>query len=98
MIYPPMQELTQDDKINRYELVIATAKCARKITDENVAQRELAEKALASKEADKSIANLVKKEFRDDKAVRTAINRIYNGEYEIIPENKSEEAEDKKVF
>ena len=41
MIYPSIGELTKDGKINRYELVIATAKCARKITDEYVAQREL---------------------------------------------------------
>ena len=37
MIYPSIGELTKDGKINRYELVIATAKCARKITDEYVA-------------------------------------------------------------
>lgn len=50
MIYPSIGELTKDGKINRYELVIATAKCARKITDEYVAQRELAERAVANKE------------------------------------------------
>ena len=49
MIYPSIGELTKDGKINRYELVIATAKCARKITDEYVAQRELAERAIANK-------------------------------------------------
>ena len=34
MIYPSIAELTQDGKINRYTLVVATAKCARIITDE----------------------------------------------------------------
>ena len=94
MIYPSIGELTKDGKINRYELVIATAKCARKITDEYVAQRE---RAIANKETDKSIAALVSREFRDDKAVRTAINRLQSGEYEIIPDGE-EVPEGKKVF
>ena len=97
MIYLSIGELTKDGKINRYELVIATAKCARKITDEYVAQRELAERAIANKETDKSIAALVSREFRDDKAVRTAINRLQSGEYEIIPDGE-EVPEGKKVF
>lgn len=97
MIYPSVSELTRNGEINRYELVIATAKCARKITDEYVAQRELAERAIASKDTDKSIISLVNKEFRDDKAVRTAINRIQDGEYEIYPEGMKL-PEDKKIF
>lgn len=97
MIYPSIDELTKNGEINRYELVIATAKCARKITDEYVAQREVAERAIANKETDKSIAALVRKEFRDDKAVRTAINRIQGGEYGIIPDG-AEIPEDKKIF
>ena len=94
MINPSVNELAEKGHLNRYELVIATAKCARKITDEYVAQRELAERAIQNKETEKSIAQLVKKEFRDDKAVRTAINRINDGSYEIlgrvdeIPEGK----------
>ena len=44
MIYPTIQDLTKD-KINRYELAIATAKCARIITDEYVHEREAAEKS-----------------------------------------------------
>ena len=97
MINPSVNELAEKGHLNRYELVIATAKCARKITDEYVAQRELAERAIQNKETDKSIAQLVKKEFRDDKAVRTAINRINNGSYEILP--RGEEApEDKRTF
>ena len=97
MIYPSVNELTKEGEINRYELVIATAKCARKITDEYVAQRELAEKAVASKETDKSVSALLTKEFRDDKAVRTAINRLQSGEYEICPD-ENEIPEEKKLF
>ena len=40
MLYPTIDELTKG-KFNRYELAIATAKCARMITDEYVKQREL---------------------------------------------------------
>ena len=40
MITPSLDSLTQDNKYNRYTLVIAVAKCARKVTEEYVAQRE----------------------------------------------------------
>ena len=69
MIYPSVDELTQNNKYNRYTLVIAVAKCARMVTDEYVAQREAAERMLANKETDKSLAS---------------INRLYQGEYRIV--------------
>lgn len=83
MIYPSIGELT-NEKVNRYALVIATAKCARVITDEYVRQREKAERMIANKDTDKSLASMITKEFRDEKAVRTAINRIKSGEYTIL--------------
>ena len=83
MIYPSIEELTKG-KHNRYTLVIATAKCARIVTDEYVKQREQAEKLLANKETDKSLAALIKREFRDEKAVKSAINRIHSGDFKII--------------
>lgn len=91
MIYPSIDEITKG-KYNRYTLCIATAKCARVVTDEYVEQRELAEKMLANKETDKSLASMIKREIRDDKAVKTAIKRLYNGEF-VIRERatKSEE-------
>ena len=46
MIHPTIQELTYDGKFTRYELALATAKCARKITNEYVRQRDAAEKAM----------------------------------------------------
>ena len=46
MLYPTINQLTKG-KFNRYELVVATAKCARMITDEYTRQREAAEKATA---------------------------------------------------
>ena len=83
MIFPSVDELTQQNKYNRYTLVIAVAKCARMVTDEYVSQRETAERMLANKETDKSLASLIKKDFRDEKAVRIGINRLYSGEYAI---------------
>lgn len=93
MIYPSIGELTKGN-VNRYALVIATAKCARAITNEYVRQRERAERLIANKDTDKSLSSMISKEFREDKAVRTAINRIYDGEYEIIVDGDAESADD----
>ena len=94
MIYPTIQDLTKD-KINRYELAIATAKCARIITDGYVREREAAEKmAAANKESDKAILNMVTKEYRDEKAVKCAIKRMHTGEFAIL---SPEEAEIKRA-
>ncbi len=83
MIAPSVDELTKQNKYNRYTLVIAVAKCARMVTDEYVSQRAEAERMLANKETDKSLAALIKKDFRDEKAVRIGINRLHNGEFRI---------------
>ena len=72
MINPTLEELSAGGKYNRYMLVIATSKCARIVTDEYVEQRELAEKMLANnKDSDKTIASMIKREIRDEKAVKT---------------------------
>lgn len=86
MITPTLEELQTEGKYNRYELVIATAKCARIVTDEYVKQREHAEKLVANKETDKSIAALINQDYRDEKAVRIAINRLHSKEYTIDEE------------
>ena len=82
MINPSIDELTKG-KINRYELVIATAKCARELTDEYVERRAEAERKIASKEPDKTIAAMLKLEASEEKAGKAAINRIADGEYVI---------------
>ena len=111
MLYPTIKDLTKGE-FNRYELSLATAKCARIVTDEYVKQREDAEKAqTGNKETDKPINALINKELRDEKAVKTAIKRIHEGEYEIVrrpegyvpevvePEKPYEEPIDfKKIF
>ena len=94
MIYPSISDITKD-KNNRYELVIATAKCARIITDEYVKERETAERMLAgNKDSDRAIFSMIKKEFRDEKAVKSAINRLHNGDFVIL---SPEEAEVKRA-
>lgn len=91
MLYPTISELTKNE-FNRYELALATAKCARKITDEYVQQREAAEKAsTGNKETDRNLINSINKEYRDEKAVKNAINRIHNGEYTLVRVQNEEE-------
>ena len=90
MIYPTISELTKDE-FNRYELALATAKCARIITDEYVKQCEAAEKSsTGNKEADRNLLNSLNKEYRDEKAVKNAINRIHKGEYAIVRKSEDE--------
>lgn len=91
MIKPTISELTQE-KMNRYELVIAIAKCARKVTDEYVEQRERADRMIANRETDKPLAALISKEHRDEKAVKTAIKRFHEGRYEVIEPEADEGA------
>lgn len=95
MIYPSIEELTEHGKYNRYTLVVATAKCARMVTDEYVQQREEAEKKIANKETDKKLDSMIEKEHRDDKAVKVAIRRIYRREVDITlpPEGPEEHLE-----
>ena len=94
MLYPTIQELTKDE-FNRYELALATAKCARMITDEYVRQRENAEKSsTGNKDTDRNLINMINKEYRDEKAVKNAITRINNGEYKMIRKETAETVEE----
>lgn len=90
MLYPTIKELTNDE-FNRYELALATAKCARLITDEYVRQRTVAEAASANnKDAERNLVNMINKEYRDEKAVKNAISKIHTGEYKIIHTEEEE--------
>ena len=93
MIYPTIEELTKG-KFNRYELAIATAKCARIITTDYIKQREFAEKAQAgSKDSDKPVVIPLDKECRDEKPLKNAINKIYDGTYVIVKCEENENGE-----
>ena len=91
MLHPTIEELTQGN-FNRYELALATAKCARLITNEYVRQHDVAEKSITgNKETDKPLNTMIDRELRDEKAVKVAIGRLYEGKY-VIDVN----AEDRK--
>jgi DNA-directed RNA polymerase subunit K/omega len=94
MLHPTIEELTKG-QFNRYELALATAKCARIITDIYVSQREAAEREIAGgKDTDKPLMSRIDKEYRDEKAVKNAITRIYSGEYVIVrPSETAKDAE-----
>lgn len=83
MIKPSIEQLTKGE-INRYALVIATAKCARIVTDEYVQQREVADRLVANKQTDKPLASLISSDLRNKKAVENAVQRLYSGEYKIV--------------
>ena len=83
MIVPSITDLTKGE-FNRYTLSIATAKCARMITDEYVRQREIAEHRIANKETDKSIASMINREYRDDKAVKVAVIKLLKMDYVFV--------------
>ena len=79
MIYPSIAELS-DQGVNRYALSIATAKCARRITDEQL------EKAQANQEAkeEKYSSYSSKKAEAPEKPVKEAIGKLYTREYKVI--------------
>lgn len=82
MLQPTIAELTKG-KINRYELAIATAKCARAINAEYISQKEVAEKAALAGKDSEFVVN-IDHALDDTKAVRVAIDRIHEGQYRIV--------------
>lgn len=84
MLYPTVQDLT-NDKVNRYMLVIATAKCARHLIDKANSEHELEESRktendrYGSKEAKTDYEILL-----SEKPVSVAVQKLYDGEYTIV--------------
>lgn len=70
MIYPTAEQISKLTG-DRYLITVATAKCARMVTDEYVEQRAAAERLIAKKEADKPLFSMIDPDIRDDKAVKT---------------------------
>jgi len=83
MLYPSVQQLT-NDKINRYMLVIATAKCARYITQKAIEEREAAEAHKENDRFSKDSRQDTSYDAANDKAVSLAIKRLFDGTYKII--------------
>ena len=77
MLYPNVQKMT-NDKVNRYMLVIAAAKCARRITDQMPEEAEQAEEKKEPK------GEAVEAEIVSEKPVTTAIDMLSSGECKII--------------
>jgi len=82
MLYPSIQdmlEISKDEKgeqrLNKYTLVMATAKCARVITNECVLAKE---KERVNEKVD------IKKEYLDEKAVTNAVKELKDGEYQVV--------------
>lgn len=94
MLYPTINDLTKGE-YNRYELALATAKCARIVTNEYTRQREAAERSMTgNKETDRPLISMIDSEYRDEKAVKTAVSRLSDGQYKIVrmtPEEMAEE-------
>ena len=90
MLYPTIEQFGGKGS-DRYAMTVATAKCARIVTDEYCHQREIAERMVAQKETDKSVFALIDKDIRDNKAVKTAINRLMQGEYVVVETDENGE-------
>ena len=98
MIYPTIAELTKGE-FNRYQLTLATAKCARLITDEYVKQRVAAENALTgSKEGGSTIASMIDPVLANEKAVKNAIDSMHRGDYTIVDAPVEEKIEEEEAI
>ena len=99
MIYPTINELAKGGEYNRYEIALATAKCARMITNEYTRQRVEAERQMTgNKETDKPLNALIDKEVRDTKAVKLAIGRMYKGDYIIVHKDPAEQEREEQAI
>ncbi len=97
MIFPTTSDLTKG-KYNRYEVALATAKCARIITNEYVRQRAEAESSqTGNKETDRPMNTLIDREVRDEKAVNIAIRRLYEGQYVITHKSVEEQEREERA-
>lgn len=78
MVKPSISELSQNNKYNRYTLVMAAAKGARYVID-----KENYEKEHPEFEQYKTLATGKKAEKVEEKPVKEAINMLYSGEIRI---------------
>ena len=84
MLYPTVADLT-NEKVNRYMLVIATAKCARHLIDKANDEDEFEESHKS--ETDRFSKDTVKSDYElllSEKPVSVAVAKLYDGEYTIV--------------
>lgn len=97
MIFPTINDLNEG-KYNRYEVALATAKCARMITNEYVRQRAEAECSMTgNKETDRPLNTMIDREVRDEKAVNIAVRRMYEGDYVITHKSVEEQEQEEQA-
>lgn len=86
MLYPTVQELT-NEKVNRYALVIATAKCARHLIDKSNLKREEDEAFRFESDRFSKDSKLSESDILlTEKPVSVAVQKLYDGEYSIVTE------------
>jgi DNA-directed RNA polymerase omega subunit len=85
MLYPNVQDLT-NDKVNRYKLVIATAKCARHLIDKANDEHELDEMHKLDGDRIGKDAKSDSEILLSEKPVSIAVQKLYDGEYTIVTE------------
>ena len=96
IITPSIDHLIENSNgtLNRYSLVIATAKTARALTEKYVQQREYARKLRESATADKSLVERIKRDYPHEKAVPQAVDLLDKGEFIPVLQPDEEVAEE----
>ncbi len=82
MIYPTIDQLSRGG-LNRYELVVGVAKCARIVTDEYCEMKARAQKLIENHETEKPLSALLDPEYRDQKPVKIAIAKLVDGRFKL---------------
>lgn len=85
MLYPSIQELLKlsvdengEERLNKYTLVMATAKAARIITNDNRIKKD------AEKSNQEKTYTSKKDAVKEEKAVRSAVRELNNGEFQVF--------------
>lgn len=85
MLYPSIQELLKlsadengEERLNKYTLVMATAKAARIITNDNRIKKD------AEKNNTEKSYSTRKEVVKEEKAVRSAVRELRNGEFQVF--------------
>ena len=85
MLYPSIQELLKlsadengEERLNKYTLVMATAKAARIITNDNRIKKD------AEKNNTEKSYSTRKEIVKEEKAVRSAVRELRNGEFQVF--------------
>lgn len=84
MLYPSIQELLKlspdengNERLNKYTLVMATAKCARIITNENRVRKD-------NEKSSGERRDYKKEPVKDEKAVKSAVKELNEGTFTVV--------------